>query len=815
MDLLIAWLLFPVVALGVCTGVGLLVSRAAGGRVPGPLVVGVGLCGVVVASQVTTAASWSARLTVPLVLLLAVAGAVAGWRRPWRYRHGAWAAAAGLATFAMAGAPVVLSGEATFAGYTVLADTSIHLIGAEALLEHGRDFSSEPPSSYRSAAASYYNGSAYPAGGPTALGTLARIATEDPLWVFPPFLAFLLALLALALYELAGTVLRAGPARAAIAVVGAQPAIVTTYALQGSIKEIGAVSLVGLLAALVPWYVARRADGDGPRAVVALAVVTAAACAVVGAVALVWCAPLVAAALVAGARRAPTRGRTDVWVSGVAAALLVAVLSVQTLSGLRTYLDVTNSGRTPEARTGNLKAPLEPAQALGVWLRGDHRDLPDGPRRPATLVLQGLVGLAALGGAVLLARRRRWAPVLFLAVMTGATVVLVWQGTPWSDAKAYMIASPAIVFTALLGGAVLGADAGLPRMRRIAAGGVAGVIGAAVLASNALAYREVSLAPRDRFGELMAIADRYAGQGPALTPEYEEFAKYVLRDLAPESPVEGWRSVPLQLADPQDPPNLLGTSVEHGQLADAYVRRFPLLVLRRGFSESRPPFGYERVFRGRWYDVWRRRAGAEAAVLDALPLGTGRQAAAVPRCADVRELAARARRAGGALAYVARGPAPVFAPGAVRHAWNWVTDTGDPDVVMLFGPGRSRGVVQAATGVYDVWMEARVGRTADVLVDGRVVGRVRQRINPRRSPERVARVRLAGGRHTVEVRVGGGGLAPGEAGINRIIGPIGFVAGDPAGLPVRTMAPARWRTLCGRSLDWVAAVSDRAVSLDL
>lgn len=806
MDLLLSWIVFPAAALALCGGIGLLVERAAGTRIFGPLLPGVGLCGLVVVTQVTTTWAWSAPATVWVALALALAGAVLGRARLRRLRPDGWAVAAALVTFAIAAAPVVLSGSATFAGYTVLADTSIHVMGAEALLDHGRDFASLPDSTYRGALVSYYNGSAYPAGAPTALGTISRVVGADPLWTFAPFMVLLLAQLALALYALAGTALPRGALRAGVATVAAQPAIVFTYALQGSVKEVGAASLVGLIAALVPWYVGRREEGDGPRPVVVLAVATAAAAAVVGAVALVWAGPLLAVALVLGTRRAPGHGRLDTIVSAGVLGLVVLALSVQTLNGLGTYLDVTNSGRTPEARTGNLKQPLSPAQSLGVWLRGDHRDRPDGPRKPATILLEILVAATALLGAVVLARRRIWAPPVFLAVMAGATVLLAWQGTNWSDAKAYMIASVAPVFVALLGAAYLLRDAGVPRLGRAAAAAALTAIGLGVLASNALAYREVSLAPRDRLEELASVADRFAGKGPVLTPEYEEFAKVVLRDLAPESPVEGWRSRALQLADPAHAPNLLGTSVENGQLADAYVRQFPLMVVRRGFSESRAPEGYRLAWQGRWYDVWQRDDAARK-VLATLPLGRGRQAAAVPDCAAVARLADTARAAGGTLTYVAREPTPIFAPGRVKHAWNWVTESGDPDAVALFGPGRARGAITVTTpGRYVVWMETRVGRPAQVLVDRRVVGQVRDRLNPRRSAERVAVVDLPAGRHTVEVLVGGGGLRPGDAGVNRIIGAIGFTREDSARLPVRTIPVARWRELCGRSLDWIAAV---------
>ena len=54
MSLVIAWLLFPAVLGLICAGHGLLVDRLAGGRLPGVLVVPVGLAALIVVSQLTT-----------------------------------------------------------------------------------------------------------------------------------------------------------------------------------------------------------------------------------------------------------------------------------------------------------------------------------------------------------------------------------------------------------------------------------------------------------------------------------------------------------------------------------------------------------------------------------------------------------------------------------------------------------------------------------------------------------------------------------------------------------------------------------------
>ena len=133
MDLVAAWLLYPIVALAVCWGLGLLVQRAAG-ELPAALLLPVGMAALVCATQLTTYWDWSAELTLPLVVVLTVAGFWLG-RGRLRPPLDPWGVAAAGAVFAVFAAPIVLSGAATFAGYTVLGDTSIHMIGADALLD--------------------------------------------------------------------------------------------------------------------------------------------------------------------------------------------------------------------------------------------------------------------------------------------------------------------------------------------------------------------------------------------------------------------------------------------------------------------------------------------------------------------------------------------------------------------------------------------------------------------------------------------------------------------------------------------------------
>src|SRR5262249_47444712 len=139
---------------------------------------------------------------------------------------------------------------------------------------------------------------------------------------------------------------------------------------------------------------------------------------------------------------------------------------------------------------GNLVHPLHPLQVLGIWPVGDFRF--DPPQLRATHVLLAVTAVAAASGIVIAVRRRSWAAVGYTTTCrAGATVVGV-RGSPWLDAKTYAIASPAILLTAL--GV---AAAAITARRRVEGVLLLAAVAGGVVWSNVLAYRGVSLAPRN------------------------------------------------------------------------------------------------------------------------------------------------------------------------------------------------------------------------------------------------------------------------------------------------------------------------------
>ncbi len=813
MDLVVAWIAFPLLLAVVCAGLGLLAERLAGTRLPGALVVPLGFAGLVVVTTLTTAWTVTAPATTIVVVALAAAGFAAGARRLRGTRVEPSLVLLAVGVLAVFAAPVVLAGDATFAGYGVLGDTAIQLIGIDRLLGAGHTVAGLAPSSYQAALDAYFR-SGYPFGAQLAVGVLRPLTGQDAAWLYQPGLAFVAVCLGLALHPIACSLL---PSRrrlaAVVAFVAAQPALVYAYALQGSIKELAAAALVALLVALtIALAQAVRSAPAALRAGLPLAVATAASLAVLGLAAAVWAGPILLASLVAlvGGRRPSRRTAAQVGLFAVVA----LVLAAPTVALLRGYFDVTAGTVTAKAEVGNLIGALNPLQTVGIWINGDYRLQPGGHWLPITRALLVLAGIGALAGAVSAVRRRAWPPLLYAGVALLGCLVVARAGSPWAEAKAFMIGSPAVLLLALLGPATLlsarrsRAQSAVARLARSLAAGLLVAVAGGVLLSNAFAYRDVSLAPRDRLTELGGVGERFAGQGPLLATEFEEFGKHFLRATDPSGVSEAYSPRPADPAPPGRPGPRFGYPSDLDELSQAYVQSYPLLLLRRSPVASRPPADYVRVWRGTWYEVWERRTGGPR-VLAHLSLGEdGRSPSAVPRCADIATLARQARDAGARLAYVKRPLPPAFLPATARdRPASWAVDAREPLVLRVSGGGRVDGEIAVGrAGAYDSWIGGSFGSAPiQISIDGRAAGSVSRQLDGRGQYERAGGpIPLSVGTHRVEVTRGSRTLAPG-GGSSRI-GPVVLAPATAAPSAVRLIPPRAWHSLCGRALDWVEIV---------
>jgi hypothetical protein len=799
MTFVVAVIAFPLLLAALSLGIGLLVQRVAATTLPATLLLPLGFAAIVGVTQLTTWSGAIAPLTPAILVVLALVGVVLTRRSTaarWRARRTGWwwIPLAGGAVYLIAAAPVLLSGHVTFPGYLLDTTGAIQLLGAQRLITHGHSFT-VPGSGYGLALHGFF-GTGYPSGGHTALAGVGRLTGVDLIWLYSPYLAAMLGLAALVLGEIAR---RAGLTRVAAAFAGllaAVPALVYAYLLQGSIKEIALLPTLLLLGALI--VLARELLAAGPRGAVPLGVVGAAGWATIGLAFTPWLALAALAVLVLGlpalrgGRRAQLRALA---VRAAAAGSALALLALPTLAALRTSLDqatsVTNSNAAAAADPGNLLRPLLKVQALGVWLGSSHRGDPENLLQ--TYVLIGVLAVAAVLGVAWLLRRRQWAVLAFLAVSVLVWLLLTPRATTWTAAKLLVLLSPVVVLTACIGAF------GRLGVRRLDGLLLGAAIAVGVLGSDALLYHSTTMAPTARFEELRQVGERFAGVKPTLTPDFDEYSLYLLRDMAPDGPGNSRKVQPWATTD--------GTGTGYGQTYDVdaldqrLVDGFAAIVVRRSAFKSRPPGIFALAWRGQDYEVWRRTPSVPAPRAH-LGLGSPQQPAVVPACPAVRAFASRARHAG--VRELRYAPRPANLVVALARTRRSPLAALQPDGSVVFaGPARVTASVTAPrSGTYRLWIEGDAGRALRATIDGRPAGSVQDDSGGNGNVLRFDAVALSAGPHLLTVTRGGGGLAPGNAAFTTIR----TLALEPTVAerePVRSVAIGAWRTLCGQRLDWI------------
>jgi hypothetical protein len=777
MTMLVAWVVFPAVFGALSLGCGLLLERAAGIRLSGPLLLPAGFAVIVVAASLATMRDGTAELATPLVVSLAVAGY--GLSLPLRGdRFDVWCVGGAVAVFAVFAAPVVASGDPTFAGYIKLDDTSTWLAFTDHVMEHGRSLAGLAPSTYEATLASNLPGG-YPLGAHLPLGIGHELTGEDSAWLFQPQLAFLAALLALAGYELVRPLIRSRPLRVVTVVVGSQAALFYGYALWGGVKELSTAPIVALLAGLVPAFV--RGKG-GVRSVLPLASASAATLAILSLAGGIWLLPVLAAAILAF----PALPRSRFLALAGAFAVAATVLAIPALSEGDTFIaqnvEHAGSGLRAEADLGNLIEPLNPLQLFGIWPTGDFRYEPG--ELALTYILIAVVVAAGLAGLALALRARHYGLPVYVLGSAAAAVATALVASPWVDAKAFAMASPAIVFAALSGVAIL-----FEQGRRVEAVLAGAAIVGGVAWSNLLAYHEVWLAPYDKLAELEVIGERVGTQGPTLMTEYEPYGvRHFLREADPEGASE-LRRRPVPLRD--------GSILDKAAFADidqfdlAGLLEYRTLVLRRSPLASRPPSAFRIVWEGRHYEIW-QRIDAAPPIIEHVALGEGVGPSAIPRCADVLRLAARA------------GPDGKLA--AVLRSRPVVVDLGSGGPIFLDGSlVIAQTVDLPVEGMYGAWIGSEFRGRLGLAVDEHAIGEARHELKPGQFTLIDERP-LPAGRHAVRIDYGGPDLRPGSGGRPWFgLGPLVF-SRSTAERPVLYVPPRNARSLCGRSLDWVEAI---------
>ena len=789
---------YPLVLAALCVGAGLLVDRLSGGFLPALLLPTVGAAALIAVSQLETYVAFAAPGTPYVMALLALAGVVISRERIAQLvripARSVWLLVPPLLVYVLALAPVIFAGRPSFSSYLVLGDSAIHMLGADFLLHHGQDYSHlDLATSNGQVINAYYNNS-YPSGADTLFGGSALLLRLPLIWAFQPFNAFMLALAACPAWLL---VRRMGVSRP-VAVLGAvsvsAPALVYGYELIGSIKEIAALPMILTLGVLVVGH-ERWLRGSAWRGI-PFALVLAAGVSALGVGFGAWglgAAAVVAPILIGSARNVPDAGRALALVGTGAIVTLLA--SLPTWEGLSGALKVTE-GIAGTGNPGNLRKPLHVIQIFGPWLRGTYKALPVGGSLTPTYILIAIVAVMAVVGAMRLLRQSEWVFAGWIAAMVLVWLAVIQNSTTWVTSKTLMLTSPVVALLAW------GGVAALMRARRrrlmLPFGALlALVLVGGTLASDALQYHASDLAPTARFDELAHINGRFAGRGPALFTDFDEYSLYVLRDVGVAGP------------DFIYPPQALAGftryryPVELDRVPPDELRSYPLIITRRDPVEPRPPSEYGLLWRGVYYEVWGRRGGAAAALSDA-PLSGSLHA----QCERIHYLSQIASLE---AARLVGAEAPDVVEADIDHArlpagWGRMHQG-----VLVNGAGRlSTRVYLPRSGVWDIWLQGQIMPSLEVGVDGRELASLAGQLGGNSVVPNTLTpvpVRLERGSHDLTITRGGVDLAPGNGGSAALFHVLLTPASADRAPSLYTASPARWRSLCGRSYEWMETIA--------
>ncbi len=744
-------LVYPVVLALLCLGGALLVDRAGGGFLPAMLFPTVGGAALIVLSQLSTYVTPLAPATPYLLVALALAGLLVGRQRLHElvraWRTSIWQLLVCPLAYALALAPVLLAGRPTFSSYMALADSAVHMLGADFLIRHGQDYSHlDLHNSYGLFVHNYY-GSSYPSGADTLLGGSSFLLRLPLIWAFQPFVAFMLAAAAGPVWVLVRRVgWRGGWATIATLTI-TLPALVYAYELIGSVKEIAALPLILCMGALV--VDRRRWLWNGARAAIPFALVVAAGVAALGVAFGVWV--LAASLLLASVALAELRdGRVPHWdqgsspepdVGGASAkvgargllAPCAAGVLVLLVAAWPTWIKFSGSLNVAQAissttNSGNLHSPLRPSQLFGVWLGGSYKLLPTGGALTLTTALIALVLVLVVVGVGDLVRARRYALAGWFAGMVLVWLALDRYATTWANAKTLMLTSPAVMLMAWAG------IAALRNSRiRIAVPLVVFLLVGGVLYSDALLYHSSNLAPTARYEELASIDKRFAGRGPTLFTDFDEYSLYELRDMDVGGPDFVYPPPALAAAA-----GGYGKPVDLNKIAPAALASYPLIVTRRDPTAVRPPAAYRLLWQGVYYQVWGRVPGG--ASRDRL-FGGGRVVGLVKV----------------PLAHTAR---PL----------DWTVSR--KGIVMGGAGTMSATFVLPHGGAWELWLKGDVMRALTVGIDGRTLGTLGGQLDGNSLVVNVLtplRIRLGAGRHRLTISRPGADLAPGDGGAATLV----------------------------------------------
>jgi hypothetical protein len=331
----------------------------------------------------------------------------------------------------------------------------------------------------------------------------------------------------------------------------------------------------------------------------------------------------------------------------------------------------------------------------------------------------------------------------------------------------------------------------------LAAALLALVLAGGAFASDLAQYHSSNLAPTARYEELASLNKRFAGRGPTLFADFDEYSMYELRALDPSGPDFVY--------PPRDP------ALAHGYGAPVELERVPpqslapyrLIVTRRDPSAAPPPAAYALAWQGDYYEVWARRSNAAPAIAHVAARSPGASLSCARVLHTVRLGEARHARILAALtAELVR-----ISLRHVRRPRGWGRQHGGltmrrPGTVALrFSVPR--------TGNWELWLQGQFMPLVRLRLDRRPLATLQgQLAGNSLVPDTATPIalHLSAGEHRLSVTRSGFSLAPGNGGSAVLDAAFLTPAHAPA-RELRTLRPGERRSeLCAGAYRWIELV---------
>ena len=304
----------------------------------------------------------------------------------------------------------------------------------------------------------------YPLGPHAIVAAVSKVSGASLIQGFAGLTGAIAVLLALTAYGALGGI--RGWLRVPGAVLAASPYLAAAYLAQGAFKEpLLALALLGFTLGLPALRGTWSGTGGSARAAVPLGVIAAGTIYNYSFPGLAWLlGTAIVWMLVIGLREHDLRlgerlrGARSAIALGIGIPVVAALPEIFRLASFSNFKAFSPSGTGPTVGFGNLRQPLNPLEAFGVWPSGEFRITPANSTTPEiAFYLGALLALVAfawgLGRA--LSRRESALPSALLAC-TLLYLVSLAVGTPYTQAKALAIAAPLIMLIAVRG--LLSAD---------------------------------------------------------------------------------------------------------------------------------------------------------------------------------------------------------------------------------------------------------------------------------------------------------------------------------------------------------------------